>query len=184
MAVLGSVYSPNATTLPEVVSAVKTGRKFCPMPLGDHSTRRVCPNADPALVASALPTPVNTSGSSAAGTGRLTPAKAHKGPLMAGSGRMMPLAVRVSANWGWSKSSSPASSGLFPALGYSGRKMWMVSSVAMASSASQDQEMACGASGRALNSSGSSGRACLSVSLCEVFYEDFVHIIGIVRKKG
>lgn len=60
--------------------------------------------------------------------------------------------------------------------------MWIVSSVAMASSASQDQDMACGASGRALNSSGSSGRAYSSVSLCAVCYENVVNVLSLVRQ--
>lgn len=80
---------------------------------------------------------------------------------MAGSGRRMPLAVSVSENWGRKASSSAASSELRLGRGYSGRKMCIVSVVAMASSASQDHAMARGAMGRARSSRGCNGRACV-----------------------
>lgn len=93
-----SIFSPRAMMAPEVVMTVSTGRRFCPRPLGDHSTLSVWPSAEPHFVTSPFPTPPNTNGSLNPSAGRLTPEKAQSGLLMAGSGRRVPKVVRVRLN--------------------------------------------------------------------------------------
>lgn len=145
-----STCSPSATTQPLVTSTASTGRRQWPRPLGDHSTRTTWPSAAPSPVTGPRPTPSRRSSSPGGGGGSGAPAAAHRRALMAGSGCMRPAACSAVENCGCTAASASR--------GNSGRKTWMASSSATASSASHDQASACGASGLKRNSSLSRGR--------------------------